>query len=260
VLPRDSVFLTFDDGLRDQAQITRNVLEPRGIRAAFFVCSRPALEGRALSVHKLHWLRAHTEPSAFAEELIRLLPGEWLPALDVHHNGQALDVYVYDPPEIARLKYALNFVLPPELIDDLTSQMLASRGIDERSFCEELYMDEAEIRSLAQAGHAIGVHGHSHRPLSRLGAELADDVRTNYEFIEKASGVRPVWISYPYGREDAIPSPDVLWHLFELFGFQLGLTLTGKWNQWPVDPRRLMRVNTNDVQEIISVVDAEEPA
>ena len=57
-LSAPSVLLTFDDGLREHLHIAREILEPLGLRGLFFVSSRPLQEGRALAVHKIHWLRA----------------------------------------------------------------------------------------------------------------------------------------------------------------------------------------------------------
>jgi peptidoglycan/xylan/chitin deacetylase (PgdA/CDA1 family) len=224
------------------------VLDPLGIRAGFFVCSRPAIEGRILSVHKVHWLRAHTEPDAFAAEFFSHVPEYLRPHRDAPWLDAARQAYVYDTEDAARLKFALNFVLPSALVDSITSTMMAERGIDEREFCLQTYMGEYQLRSLAGRGHVLGVHGHTHEPFSRLAEELCKEVRTNYAFLTRATGTPPPWISYPYGRKDAIPAPNVLERLFSEFGFRLGFTLLGTWNNGTQDRRRLFRVNTNDVQ------------
>ena len=251
-LSRDSVFLTFDDGLREQAEIARQVLEPLRIRAAFFACSRPALEGCALSVHKVHWLRAHTEPAVFAAEFFGRLPVDSGALLGERHTAAAAQMYIYDSPEIGRVKYAINFLVEPKIVEEITSQMLAARGIDEGVFCRDLYMDEADLKRLTGDGHVVGVHGHAHLPFSRLaGDDLREDVRKNLSFLDSATGVRPAWVSYPYGREDAIPTDGVLEALFAEFQLQLGVTLTGSWNEWPLNPRRLHRINTNEVDGVL---------
>ena len=251
-LPRPSVFLTFDDGLVDHWEATREVLDPLGIRAGFFVCSRPGTEGRALSVHKVHWLRAHTEPSAFAAEFFSHVPEDLKPRSDAPWLAAARQTYVYDSEDAAQLKYALNFVLPSALVDAITSKMMAARGIDERQFCDETYMSRAQLRGLVSAGHVLGVHGHSHEPFSRLGDDLFAEIRTNYDFLTDASGIKPPWVSYPYGRKDAIPAPEALERLFDDYGFRLGFTLLGNWNDGTQDRRQLHRVNTNDVQAAVA--------
>lgn len=253
-LPRPSVFITFDDGLVDHWEATREVLDPLGIHAGFFVCSRPGVEGRVLSVHKVHWLRSHTEPKAFAAEFFSHVPDDLRPRADAPWLQRARGAYVYDTEEVAQLKYALNFVLPSALVDDITSAMMTARGIDEREFCRTTYMGGRELRSLVDGGHVLGVHGHTHEPFSRLGDDLFREVRINFDFLAQASGQPPRWVSYPYGRKDAIPSDDALDRLFSEFGFRLGLTLLGTWNDGTQDRRRLCRVNTNDVEAASALV------
>ena len=249
-LPRPSVFLTFDDGLIDQWRAACEVLNPAGVRCAFFACSRPALEGRALTVHKVHWLRAHTEPGAFTEEFFAAIPRELRPTGDEDWATTAQQMYIYDSPEAGRLKYALNFVLPSELVDEATSQMLSNRGTDERAFCAETYMDADQLRQLTEQGHIVGVHGHSHAPFSQLGGQLHEDVETNVEYLEKASGVRPAWVAYPYGRKNALPDDVQLKALFDRLDLRLGLTMLGTWNDGSENPARLHRINTNEVEAV----------
>ena len=119
-LPGPSVFLTFDDGLEDHWRAARDTLDPLGIKAAFFVCSRPAREKRALTVHRVQWLRSQTPPSDFEADFFRRLPEDLRPKGNETWIETAKRTYVYDMPAVARVKYALNFVLPPELVDTIT--------------------------------------------------------------------------------------------------------------------------------------------
>ena len=95
-LPRDSVLITFDDGLVDHAETARHILDPMGVKAVFFVCSRPLTEERAVSVHKIHWLRATTEPDAFPLDLLACLPEEWRDATvsDDEKNAGPLNLHL----------------------------------------------------------------------------------------------------------------------------------------------------------------------
>jgi peptidoglycan/xylan/chitin deacetylase (PgdA/CDA1 family) len=250
-LPGPSVVPTFDDGLMDHWQAACEVLDPLGIKGAFFVCSRPAIAKLALTVHKIQWLRAHASPSEFAAEFFSLIPSELRPSGHEAWIAHAERAYKYDTPMIARLKFALNFVLPGDLVDEVTSQMLANRGIDEAGFCERTYMTDAHLRSLADRGHVVGVHGHTHAPFSRLGEALFEDVDANVTYLTKAIGRTPSWVAYPYGRADAIPDDPVLTALFRRFDFKIGLTLMGTWNVGGESPARLNRINTNELEAVI---------
>ena len=249
-LPGPSIIPTFDDGLMDHWQAACEVLDPLGIKGAFFACSRPALTQRPLMVHKIQWLRACTNPVEFARELFSLVPSELRPSGHEAWAAQAERTYKYDTPLVARLKFALNFVLPHELIDDVTSQMFASRGIEEGCFCEQTYMSEVHLRSLVERGHIVGVHGHAHVPFAQLGDRLLDDVGTNVAYLADATGRPPTWVAYPYGRVDAVPDDGVLSSLFREFNLQIGLTLMGTWNTGAENPVRLNRINTNELEAV----------
>jgi peptidoglycan/xylan/chitin deacetylase (PgdA/CDA1 family) len=251
---KPSVFITFDDGLVDHWQVAQDVLNPLGVKAAFFLCSRPALEGRALTVHKIHWLRAHTDPTDFTEELFSYFPASQRQQDDASWSEAAERMYIYDTPQIARLKFALNFVLPSDIIDDVTSRMFTKRGIDERTFCRQTYMADDQLRVLAEQGHLIGLHGHSHTPFLRLGDGVFSEVKQNQDYIARACGIKPTWVSYPNGRDDAIPDPLVLKDLFARLDLRFGFTTLGTWNEASGNPTRLNRINTNELEAVVGEV------
>jgi peptidoglycan/xylan/chitin deacetylase (PgdA/CDA1 family) len=248
---RPSVFITFDDGLVDHWQAARDVLNPLGIKAAFFVCSRPALAGRALTVHKIHWLRAHTDPAEFTEELFSYLPADRHQSSHEPWSAAAERMYVYDTPQVARLKFALNFILPSDVVDDVTSRMLVSRNIDERTFCRQTYMPDDQLRALTGQGHVIGLHGHSHTPFLRLGDGVFSELKQNRDHITQACGDHPCWVSYPNGRDDAIPDPAILGRLFADLDLRLGFTTLGTWNNGSENRMRLNRINNNEVAAVL---------
>lgn len=239
-------YLTFDDGLKDHIHTARDILQPRGLTSVFFISSRPLVEGRAISVHKVHWLRSQMAPAEFEAAFTARLPEEWRRAIAEDEDAAAAAATIrYDPPEIARLKYAINFLLPYEIVDRVTSEMMAARQEDEGDFCRRFYMNEDEIRALAAAGHKIGCHGHTHRPFSRLSAaELDAELALCTETLSRLAG--PIdWLSFPWGSPWALPpDPEALCHRH---GFTLAITLERDWNDPPAPRYRLNRINTNEV-------------
>lgn len=250
-LPGPSVLLTFDDGLVDHAWTARNILDPMGLKAFFFVCSRPLTEGRALAVHKVHYLRATTEPNQFRAELLAVLPDTWRSRrLTGMESEAAARTYIYDSREHAEIKYLLNFLLPDDVVDEATSAMLAARGINERTFCRETYMDEAALRALELDGHRIGAHTHDHRPVTRLGEAEERLMELNVSTIAAATGRSPAWISYPYGRDWALPADCA--DFCRRHGFSIGVTLMGEWVRPEHVPFALDRINTNEVDCLLN--------
>lgn len=250
-LPQPSALITFDDGLVDHAEAAVEVLDPLGIKAAFFVCSRPLTEGRAITVHKVHFLRATTEPTQFRSEFMSKLPEDWRARqLSQEERQSARRTYVYDLPEHGELKFLINFVLPEEVIDTVTTGMLEDRGIDEAEFCRQTYMGGEALRALDAAGHKVGAHTHDHRPVTRLGFDEPRLMNLHVEALSRVVGRRPNWISYPYGRDWALPAdPQVF---CRRYGFDLGITLSGDWVDPECGPYAVTRINTNEVATVLA--------
>ncbi|MEO0585233.1 MAG: hypothetical protein AAF135_23670, partial [Bacteroidota bacterium] len=137
-LEKPASFLTFDDGLyKDHGEITVPLLEANGLRGAFFICSQPYIEKKALTVHKIHWLRAHMPPSEFADTLLDLLPAvykQWPHHLELDLQQKIQNTYQFDTYEIAVLKFLINFVVPRGELDQATGIMLNAFGLDEKTF------------------------------------------------------------------------------------------------------------------------------
>ena len=248
-LPADSVVLTFDDGLTDQYEIAVDVLDPRGIKGVFFVTSQPLTDGHANTLQKMHWLRATTKPDIFRSQLFKQLPPEWHDRIgDPDVKGAAKRIYVYDTLEVGRVKYLINFILPDTLVDEISSAMLTDRGVAEADFCATTYMLEEHVRNLHQTGHVIGAHGHRHIPFTRISEGHSSEITANISTLAAITGVDPVWVSYPFGRDWAIPADPE--KFCKLYGFEIGLSLNVGWNSGAESPYLLNRVNTNEVAVI----------
>ena len=246
---KNSFFLTFDDGLIDHFSVASDILKPFGIRAAFFVSSRPYTEGLSPAVHKLHWLRANTEPKVFFSDLKKHLPSPWNSYhLNNKEKKQALKMHIHDAKEVSELKFLLNFVVPHEVVDAVMSRMLEDRSINEKDFCSKTFLDEKGLRFLDAGGHIVGGHGHKHAPLSAFDIQMMnDDIKENCRIIESIIGKRPTWLSYPYGREDALPK-DCNSACMDN-GYELGFTLLPGWNSSKenINQYKLRRITPNEL-------------
>jgi len=247
---RPAVFFTFDDGLRDHLLVAE-ILGDFGIKGAFFVSSRPLLERRPLSVHKVHWLRATTPPNRYREEFLTKLNGSERVVLDDEMRRNAAATYVYDTPADADMKYLTNFLLTPDVVDRVTDHMLTQRGISDADFCEQLYLLRREDYSaLVAEGHVVGCHGHSHLPFASFpDGELDGDVTRNIACLHELTGNRPRWVSYPYGSPAAVPRDPAAF--CEKFEFDIGVTLHRDWNRAGQPAHALNRINTNEVERFV---------
>ena len=234
-LEQPSIFLTFDDGLKDQAIAAEEVLDQFNIKGGFFISTKPLTEHRLLMVHKIHWLRATSPPDKFRKEFESILE------IKQHRLGMeddlsdiAIKTYPFDTQEDARLKYYINYLLPTDLVDDISSEMLKLRDIGEEELFKITYMNESDIRRLFFKGHIIGCHGHTHAPFSNLNdEELAAELKTNISILEGIIQREISWISYPYGMKWSVPqNSDKVWVDLGLrMGFNLGF-FSGPVRKW----------------------------
>jgi peptidoglycan/xylan/chitin deacetylase (PgdA/CDA1 family) len=241
---------TFDDGLGEHGWAAREVLEPLGVKAVFSVSSKPLIEEKGLMVHKIHWLRANTEPEKFRKEFMSLVPKEWLRRAEEENIANAAaQSYPYDSRGFASLKYMINFQLPNRIVDDIASEMLRARKVSESSFCRDYYLSKSEIAELCSKGHTIGNHGHSHTPFSRLSeGDLEREISDSLSFFSQLTGKEQTWVSYPHGRQWAIPADAEAF--CRRFGFKIGLGLDGGWNKREGSPYLLNRINENDLKKL----------
>ena len=58
---------------------------------------------------------------------------------------------------------------------------------------------------MSDLGHIIGWHSQLHKPMSTSKELLINDLMLGKKFLEEINPNSPKHLSYPYGREDAIP-------------------------------------------------------
>ena len=239
-----SVFLTFDDGLKDHICAIREVLDLLNVKAAFFICTEPLIKKRALNVHKIHYLRSIISPDKFREMVYSRIPNSFK-ELEIREN--AVRIYKYDEAEVAIFKYMLNFALPQPLLSNTLDSIFEEECINEANFCKKWYLDEFEIKLMADEGHEIGIHGYTHKPFSTLSAqEIITEIKTNANQLEMITKREPSWISYPNGVIDK----NVLGRIKEnLKDLKLGFTTETGWNGPITEPLMIKRANANDFSD-----------
>lgn len=61
-LPENSIIITFDDGLREQFELAKPILDEMGIPAIFFINTKIFDEPKLLNVHKAHIVMSLLSP------------------------------------------------------------------------------------------------------------------------------------------------------------------------------------------------------
>jgi peptidoglycan/xylan/chitin deacetylase (PgdA/CDA1 family) len=239
-LPGRAFIVTFDDGLREQADLALPVLERLGMPALFLIPGKPFAERRGLYVHKVHHLRE----TLGDERLLELLLGLGLDPAGVS-DEEAKAAYAYDTADAARLKFFLNVTIPPSEREEALERVLALIGETEEEFCTRLYMSEEQVAELDREHAAVGSHCYAHVPLATLGTdEIRNDLERGAALLKRVTGTRPRVLSYPHGSERAVTR--TVAEQAAAAGFLVGFTMERAFNATLEDPLLLARVDTND--------------
>lgn len=244
-LPERAWLVTFDDGLREQYEHALPVLDDLCIPAVFFASTRPLYKREPLMVHVVHLLRSQIEPSRLVDTVYNIAEELGIKIGTVDHE-RAVSQYFYDTPEVAEIKYLLNFALPCEARDDvigLCFSRLLDWDVDE--LVSSLYMDKSQLRELAVRGY-LGTHAHTHRPLGTLSeAEIETDIRTSLDLLEYWTKRRPDAIAYPYGSLAACT--EATGHIARKLGIKMGFTMERARIDEHARPMCLPRCAPNDL-------------
>jgi peptidoglycan/xylan/chitin deacetylase (PgdA/CDA1 family) len=205
---RDLCLLTFDDGLREHYEVVTPILAERGWEGLFFI-STSCPQGRVASVHKNHFLMAGLHFDQYRSAMFDAIEFHDPDAVLHLDHSLAQQIYRWDTPEAALLKYLTNFHLSDairtRILDDLFAEWLG----DEREFATELYLSWEEARAMQAAGMVLGGHSHAHKALAKMSeAEQHEDLETATRLLHERLNPQPLWpFSYPYGTPGEAFSP-----------------------------------------------------
>jgi peptidoglycan/xylan/chitin deacetylase (PgdA/CDA1 family) len=249
-LPNNAALLTFDDGYLDHYVSVFPLLHERGIHGLFFPPAKVVQQRKVLDVNKVHFVLASVDDKQ------RLV--DWIQsAVRAHHQSHELespDVYWerygkasrFDPAEVIFIKRMLQKGLPTSLrrqiTDDLFREFVSA---DEASFANELYLTTEQLRTMLDAGMAVGSHGYEHLWLDSLAeSQQVDEIERSLEFMNTLGVPTQDWVMcYPYGGYN-----DSLLSVLERLDCAIGLTVESKVADMAQDHRFLLpRLDTNDI-------------
>jgi peptidoglycan/xylan/chitin deacetylase (PgdA/CDA1 family) len=166
--------ITFDDGWRDNFEIAFPILRKYGVPATIFLTTDFIGTNRAFWHTRLIYVVLHGD---FSNEVrIRRILKAY-PA-GVRHYLMRL-VTMTDAPcveDLGRFIEAVKARCNEDTIEELITD-LARTGRVRRPFLSDrqFFLDWNQVREMAAAGHEIGSHGCSHRILTRLKTEEAEE-------------------------------------------------------------------------------------
>ena len=246
-LPKNAVWLTFDDGYKDHFDYVLPLLESFGFDGAFFPVSDCCTKSQVLDVNKIHYILALAETDDLLLENLRdEMLGEGYERSDWDHFWASVDrSNRYDNENIMFFKRMLQVELPlkqrQNIILNLFERIV---GRSEADVANELYMSQSDLISLHKKGFTVGSHTTSHPWLTNLSAdEQKNEIDNSLSALKSIRGDLDNWIMcYPYGEYNE----DTLSILKEK---NCALALTSKVGSADLSVQNkyeLLRLDTND--------------
>jgi peptidoglycan/xylan/chitin deacetylase (PgdA/CDA1 family) len=188
---RIQVLLTFDDGLRNNAEVVAPILRRHRVPAIFFVCSRHTRPGQYLWFSYLRMLERHFPWSGFN------FRGEYMdmnPAQREKTIRRLREVLLAMTPHPFAMYEAIENELP--LLEEITTEA------ERHEHCAG--MTEDQIAELASDSlFSIGAHTIDHPfPTKCASGEAERQIRLNKEWIERITGRTCDTLAYPIADYD----------------------------------------------------------
>jgi len=225
-LPPNAAIITFDDGYDDNYHVAFPILREFGVPATFFVSTGHIDSGAPYTYDWLvHMFCRTTATRVVVPEL----------GLDVAMSADRAGRAALAECALDRMK-RLEEVQQAMILRRLESEWSLPR----MPHADSRPMTWAQLREMHAAGMEIGSHGVHHRMLARLPrAEMALEIATSRQSLERELGAPAEVLSYPVGGTDAFSAAVI--NEVRSQQFRIACSYLSGSNRWPVADRYALR-------------------
>jgi peptidoglycan/xylan/chitin deacetylase (PgdA/CDA1 family) len=222
------VALTIDDGYPDTGEAVLPILERLGLPATLFLCTGPPESGQPLWIDRVRALIKHARATALR-----------FPALG--EGELALDSAAARLLASTRLVACMKHLPPPEIARGLAT---LEERLEPGPFALRV-IGWDDVRRLAKGPVALGAHTHNHYLLSTLDdAEVASEISTSLELIQRRAGVSARTFAYPNGEPGDYDERSVA--VLRRLGVRCALTTRHGFARNAQDPYEIARIYTTE--------------
>ncbi len=194
---KNSLFLTFDDGLKCHYKVHK-ILNKKGINGIFYIPTQILEKSKILNVHKIHLILAHHGPKKSFEILNKFLERKMINEKDKQKFKSKIYQNQKDTILFSQFKKILNYYIKISYQDEIINKIFNYFFGDEKKFFEEFYLNEKQITEMKNNGMVIGSHSHSHKILTKLKkSQIKKELTRSTNIIKSFS--KDLTFCYPYG-------------------------------------------------------------
>ncbi|MDO8603587.1 MAG: polysaccharide deacetylase family protein [Candidatus Omnitrophota bacterium] len=257
-LPKRAALLTFDDGYADHFINVFPLLKESGVSGSFFPPVKAVTHSQVLDVNKIHFILASiNDKQKLVEEIFSLLD-EYKQKYSLECNRYYFRKLAvkdrFDTKEVVFIKRILQKELPEDLRNEITGRLFNKYVTkNEKSFCNELYLNVDQLKCMKRNGMYIGSHGFGHSWLNEMDEyKQKTEIALSLSFLHDIIGcdIKEWVMCYPYGSYN-----DFLLKIIKDKGCVAGLTTEPRIADLTSDrPLTLPRLDVNDLIKIKGVM------
>ena len=246
--PKNSCWLTFDDGYKDHIKNVLPILIKNNLTASFFPTVTYNKKNKIMSTNKIQFLLAKGIKEDYILDYI-------IKYISINKKKYKIKKFFYnekkfkfknqfDNIKISFIKNLLQNALPLKLRAKIVDNLFYKNiKINEKKFANNLYMSEKDIQNLKKNNMHIGGHGFNHLKLGELNiSEQTKEIKKTANFLNKIYGKKKEYVMcYPFGSYNKNTIKILK------FNFKLALTTKRKIANFTKDNKfELPRLDTND--------------
>ena len=237
---KNYILVTFDDGLSEQYEFAKPILNKLGIPYVFFINTMNYTEREVSLVHKIHMVRSQVS----SREIIDFIATNFDVNITEEEKKLGEINYSYDNKSSAHLKYLLNFKLNYNQQRVIINPLFDSLFV-EKDVVDDLYFSKDQLKSLYNEG-VLGSHSHNHVPLGLLSKDkIKKEILDSQSFFKNEFGKEAYSISYPYGSKEACSNVSEIGASLDLeLGFSMERAIT---TEIKSNPLMISRYDCNDL-------------
>ena len=199
--PKNSILLTFDDGILDHYKFVFKELKRRKIFGIFFVSTAPIEKNIFLNVHKIHLLIGKITGNILLNQLNNLIK----PSMIDNKKKSLFKNRTYssqnDFYSVKTFKQTLNYFMVNKYKTKVLDALLKKNKINNK--VKNFYLSLKQLKEMKNNGMMIGSHTYSHEVLSKLSynnqkKEISRSVRLIKNKLGKSQFTT---FCYPYGEK-----------------------------------------------------------
>ncbi len=211
-LGKRDLCITFDDGLRCQAEYALPVLDHYGLQAFWFVYSS-VFEDIPVKSEIYSYVSGQIGgmPS-LTEEFLGHCPSEMLVQLDSHeftvYSNRMREMAPFYSSNDIKYRFLRNRTGNKKSFEGLMDRIIRERGFEPEEVARRLWLADTDLKALTERGHYIGLHSYDHpydmAQLTR--EEQQEQYEKNYAHILTVSDKEPKCMSHPLNsyNEDSL--------------------------------------------------------